>query len=59
MAVGDAHVFPDFLIPVLTTFIFQSHQLLISHASEVRGENTPKRKFASTWYRSHNHQVMS
>ena len=31
-----------------------------SHASaEVRGENTPERKFVSTGYRTHNHQVMS
>ena len=43
MAVGDEHVFPGFLTPVLTQFSFQSHQLLFSHASvEVRGENTPK-----------------
>ena len=33
---------------------------LFSHASaEVRGENTPERKFAPTGYRTHNHQVMS
>ena len=39
MAVGDAHVFPGFLTPVLTQLTFQSHQLLFSHASaEVRGE---------------------
>ena len=51
MAVGDAHV--------LTQLSFQSHQLLFSHASaEVRGENMPERKFASTGYRAHNHQVM-
>ena len=33
MAVGDAHVFPGFLTPVLTQLSFQSHQLLFSHAS--------------------------
>ena len=45
MAVGDAPVFPDFLIPVLTQLSFQSHRQLFSHASpEVRGENTPKKK---------------
>ena len=49
MAVDDAHVFPGFLTPVLIQISFQSHQLLFSHASaEVRGKNTPKRKFAST-----------
>ena len=46
MAVSDAHVFPSFLIPLLTQISFQSHQLLFSHASaEVRGENTPERNF--------------
>ena len=41
-------------------FSFQSHRLLFSHASaEVRGENTPERKVASTRDRTHNHQVMS
>ena len=60
MAVGDAHVFPGFLTPVLTQHSFQSHRLLFSHAlAEVRGENTPVRKFASTWYQTHNHQGMS
>ena len=45
MAVGDAHVFPGFLSPVLTQLSFQSHGLFFSHASaEVRGENTPIRK---------------
>ena len=39
MAVGDAHVFPGFLTPVLTQLSFQSHRLLFSHASaEVRGD---------------------
>ena len=41
-------------------FSHQSHRLLFSHASaEVKGENTTERKFASTGYRTHNHQVMS
>ena len=44
----------------LLNFSFQSHRLLFSHASaEVRGENTPERKVASTGNRTHNHQVMS
>ena len=61
MAVGDAHVFPGFLTPLLTEFFFfQSHRLIFFHASEeVRGENTPERKVASTGDRTHNHQVMS
>ena len=60
MAVGDSHVFPGFLTPVLTQLSFQSHRLLFPHASaEVRGENTPERKFASTGSRTHDHQVMS
>ena len=53
MAVGDAHVFPGFLTPVLTQLSFQSHRLLFTEASAVvRGENTPERKFASTGYRT-------
>ena len=51
---------PGFLTPVLTQLSFQSHRQVFSHASaEVRGENTPERNFASTWSRTHNHQVMS
>ena len=58
MAVGDAHVFPGFLTLVLTQLCFQSRLLLFSHASaEVRGENTPERKFASNGSRTHNHLV--
>ena len=49
MAVGDVHVFPGFITPVLTQHSFQSHRLLFSHASaEVRGQNMQERKFAST-----------
>ena len=60
MAVGEAHVFPGFLTPVLSQLSLQSHRLLFSHASaDVRGKNTPERKFASTGYRTHNQQVMS
>ena len=41
MAVGDAHVFPGFLTPVLTQLSFKSDRLLFSHAfAEVRGKNT-------------------
>ena len=45
MAIGNAHVFPGFLTPVLTQLSFQSHRLLFSRASEVTGENMPERKF--------------
>ena len=56
MAIGDAHVFPGFLTPVLAQISFQSHRLLFSHAlGEVRGENTPERNFASTRSRTHDH----
>ena len=48
MAVGDAHVFPGFLTPVLRQLFFPG----------VRGENTPERKFASNGDRTHNYQVM-
>ena len=54
MAVGDAHVFPGFLTRVPTQVSFQKHRQLFSHASaEVRGENTPERKFALTGDRTH------
>ena len=60
MTVGDEHVFPGFLTPVLTQLSFQSHRLIFSHAvTELRGENTPERKFVSTGDRTHDHQVMS
>ena len=48
MVVGDAHVFPGFLTPILTQLSFQSNRLLFSHVSaEVRGEAMPERKLAS------------
>ena len=60
MAVGDAYVFPGFLTPVLTQLFFPKPSTVFSHASaEVRGENAPERKVASTGDRTHNHQVMS
>ena len=52
--------FLAFLIPVRIYLSFESHRLLFSRGSpDVRGEDTPERKFASTGYRTHNHQVMS
>ena len=60
MAVGDANVFPGFLIPVLTQLFFPKSRLLFSRASpEVRGKTTPERKVASTGDRTRNHKVMS
>ena len=61
MAVGDAHVFPGFLTPVLTQLFFpKPSTIFFLHASaQVRGKNMPERKFASTRDRTHNHQVMS
>ena len=59
MAVGNTFVFPGFLTPALTQLSFQSHQLLFSHALEVRVKNKPERNFASTGYQTQNHQVMS
>ena len=71
MAVGDTHVFPGFLTPVLTRISFQSHRISVrveknvgkgenagyKHAAaEVRGENTPE-KIVSTGSRTHNRQV--
>ena len=57
MPVGDAQVFPGFLTPVvLTQLSFKSHRLLFFHAF-LRGER--RKKFASTWYQTHNHHVMS
>ena len=59
MAVGDAHVFTSSLTPVLTQRFFPKPQVLFLHASaEVRGENTPERKVASTGDQTLNHQVM-
>ena len=60
MAVGDSHAFPSFITPVLTQISFQSHWLLFSHASAaVSGENKLERKFASTGYPTHDHQVIN
>ena len=60
MAVGDAYVLPGFLTPALTQLFFPKPPTSFSHASaEVRGENTPERKVASTGDRTLNHQVIS
>ena len=44
MAVGDAHMFPGFVTPVLIQLSFQSHRLFFSNAAEMRSENTPGKK---------------
>ena len=56
MAVSDAYVFPGFLTPVLTQLFFPKPPTTYA---EVRDENTPERKVASTGDRTHNHHVMS
>ena len=58
MAVSDANVFPGFLTSVLRQLFFPK-LLTTFFSEEVRGENTPERKFASTGHQTHNHQVMS
>ena len=46
--------------PVLTQLFFPKPPTTFSHASaEVRGENTPEIKVASTGEQTHNHQVIS
>ena len=59
MVVGDAHVFLGFLTPVVTQLFFPKPLLSSLASAEVRGENSPERKIASTGGRTHNHQVMS
>ena len=50
----------NFVSGRVENIVGKEQKLLFSHASaEVRGENTPGRKFASSGYRTHNHQVMS
>ena len=59
MAVGDAHVFPGLLTPVLTQLFFPEPPttFLTCFCSGERRKYT--RKFASTGDQTHNHQVMS
>ena len=61
MVVVDTYVFQEWLSHTSTNnFSFQSHQLLFPHApADVKGENTPERKVASTGDRTHNQYVMS
>ena len=60
MAVGDAYVFPGFLTPVLAQRFFPKPLTpFLTCFAEVRGENMPERKVASTRDGTHNHQVTS
>ena len=60
MAVGDAHMFPGFLLPALTQLFFPKPPttFLTCFCRGERG-NTLERNVASTGYRTHYHQVMS
>ena len=58
MAVGDSHVFPGFLTPVLTLLFFPKPPTTSHASAEVGGENTPEGTSASTGDRTHD-QVMS
>ena len=62
MALGDTHVFPGFLTPVLdlTQLFFPKSPTTFSHAFvAVRGENTPERMFVLIGNQTHNQQAMS
>ena len=60
MAVGDAHVFPGFLTPVLTQFFFsKSPTTFLTCFCRGERQNSPERKSASSGDRTHNHQVIS
>ena len=60
MTVGDARVSWLSHSSANTTFLSKATDYFFSHATaEVRGENTPERKVASTGNRTDNHQVMS
>ena len=55
--VGDAYVFPAFVIPVLTQLFFPKPPTTFLTCF-CRG-NTPERNFTSARDQTHNHQVMS
>ena len=59
IAVGDAHLFPGFLTPVLTQLFFPKPPTTFLSCF-CRGERRkpPERKFTSTGDRTNNHQVM-
>ena len=59
MAVSDTHLFPGFLTPVLTQLFFPKPHAFSHASAEVRGENMPERKFASTRDQTLDHWVMS
>ena len=49
MAVGDAHVFPGFLTPVLTQPSFKSHQLLFLTCFRVERRKHARKKVCLKW----------
>ena len=60
MAVGDAHVFPGFLTPVLTQLFFpRPPTTFLTCFCTGERRNYAGKKVASTGDRTHNHQVMS
>ena len=60
MAVSDAHVFPGFLIPVLTQlFLLKPPSSFLTCSAEVRGENLLERKFALTGDRGHESDTLT
>ena len=60
MAVGDAHVFPGFLTPVLTQLFFpKPPTTFLTYFCRDERRKYAGRKFALTGDRTHSHQVMS
>ena len=56
MVICDAHVSWLSHTSTNSTFFPKPPTTFLTALAEVRGENTPERKCASTGYRSHNHQ---
>ena len=61
MVVGDTHVFPGFLTPVLTQLFFPKPPttFLTCFCRGERRKYAKERKVALTRHQTHNHQVMS
>ena len=60
MAVGDAHVFPVFFTPGTNTNFFPKlPTTFLTCFSRGERRKYAGKKFASTWSRTHNHQVTS
>ena len=59
-AVGDTHVFPGFPhTSTNTNFFPKPPTTFLTCFNKGESENSPKRNFASTGSRTHNHQSMS